>query len=40
MEIVEHTGHGIPTIISEYGKEAFEINDTYLKVTIPFKNPF
>lgn len=36
MGIVEHTGHGIPTIISEYGKEAFEINDTYLKVTIQF----
>ena len=36
MGIVEHTGHGIPTIISEYGKEAFEITDSYIKVIIPF----
>ena len=36
LDIVEHTGHGIPTIIARYGKEAFEISDNYIIVTIPF----
>ncbi len=35
-EYAEQTGHGIPTILSKYGKEAFKITDNYLKVTIPF----
>lgn len=34
---VEQTGHGVPLIISNYGKQAFEIMDNYLNVTIPFK---
>ena len=33
---VEHTGYGVSTIISKYGKEAFEIFDNYIRVTIPF----
>ena len=36
LGIVEHTGHGVPTIISKYGKEAFEVSDNYIKVVIPF----
>lgn len=36
MGIVEHTGHGIPTIIKRYGRQAFEIKDNYIKVIIPF----
>ena len=36
LGIVEHTGHGVPTIISKYGKEAFEILDNYIRITIPF----
>ena len=36
MDLVEHTGHGIPTIISKYGEGAFEIGESYLNVTIPF----
>lgn len=36
LGIVEHTGHGIPTIISKYGKEVFEISDNHIKVIIPF----
>lgn len=36
LGIVEHTGHGIPKIISKYGKEAFDIHDTYINVVIPF----
>ena len=36
LDIVDHTGHGIPIIVEKYGKEAFEINDNYIMVTIPF----
>ena len=36
MGLVEHTGHGIPTIVKKYGKEVFEIKDTYIKCVIPF----
>lgn len=36
LNIVEHTGHGIPIIISKYGKEAFDIQSNYILVTIPF----
>ncbi|MDO4982875.1 MAG: putative DNA binding domain-containing protein [Eubacteriales bacterium] len=36
MDITEHTGHGVPTIIERYGKEAFEITDSSIKCTIPF----
>ena len=36
MNISEHTGHGIPVIVSKYGKEAFEITNNYINVTIPF----
>ncbi len=36
LGIVEHTGHGIPVIISKYGKEVFDIQDSYINVVIPF----
>ena len=36
LGIVEHTGHGIPKIIEKYGKEAFDIHDTYINVILPF----
>lgn len=36
LGIVEHTGHGIPMIVSKYGKDAFSIHDSYIDVTIPF----
>lgn len=36
LEYVEQTGHGIPEIISHYGKEAFDVNDHYINVIIPF----
>lgn len=36
LDIVEHTGHGIPTIIEKYGKDVFEISENYIMVTIPF----
>ena len=36
MGLAEHTGHGIPTIIKEYGKDIFEIENNYIKCVIPF----
>ena len=33
---VEQTGHGIPLIISNYGKPAFDIMENFINVTIPF----
>ena len=36
MGLTEHTGHGIPTIISKYGKDVFDITDSYIKCVIPF----
>lgn len=32
----EHNVHGVPKIVSKYGKEAFEFNGSTIKVTIPF----
>lgn len=32
---VEQTGHGIPLIVSNYGKQAFDIMSNYVNVTIP-----
>ena len=36
MNLTEHTGHGIPVILSKYGEEAFDIGDSYVIVTIPY----
>lgn len=36
MGLVEHTGHGIPTIVERYGEEALEIETNYIKCTIKF----
>jgi predicted HTH transcriptional regulator len=33
---VEQTGHGIPLIISNYGKQAFDIMENFINVTIPY----
>ncbi len=32
----EHTGHGVPIIVREYGQEAFDINPGYVRVTLKF----
>ena len=37
MGLTEHTGHGIPTIVEKYGKNVFEIQNDYIKCTIPFE---
>ena len=36
MGLVEHTGHGIPSITGKYGTEVFDITDQYIRCTIPF----
>lgn len=36
LDIVDHTGHGIPIIVERYGKDVFSINDNYILITIPF----
>ena len=36
LDIVDHTGHGVPIIIEKYGREAFDISDNHIIVTIPF----
>lgn len=36
MNLTEHTGHGVPAILSRYGERAFDIGETYILVTIPF----
>ena len=34
---VEQTGHGIPLIVNNYGKQAFDIMPNYVNVTIPLR---
>ena len=36
LNYTERTGHGVPSIIKNYGKEAFTISDDYVIVTLPF----
>lgn len=36
LDFAERTGHGIPQIISKYGKEAFKITDSFILVTLPY----
>lgn len=39
--IVERSGHGIPTIIKAYGKDAIKIGENFITVVIPFRDdPF
>jgi len=36
LEIVEHLGSGVPRIVNAYGKEAFEIRDSYIRIIFRF----
>lgn len=36
LGFVEQTGHGVPLIISRYGREAFFISENFITVTFPF----
>ena len=40
LEIVEQLGSGIPRIIEAYGRKAFEICKSYLRVVMPYAKPF
>lgn len=35
LDYVEQTGHGVPLIISKYGREAFDITENFITVTLP-----
>jgi predicted HTH transcriptional regulator len=37
---VEQTGHGVPLIVGNYGKQAFDLMDNYVNVVIPFNKAF
>jgi len=36
LDIVEQTGHGVPIVVDKYGESAFEFDDNFIIVTIPF----
>ena len=36
LGMTEQSGHGVPTIVRSYGREAFDISDNGVTVTIPF----
>lgn len=35
LDYIEQTGHGVPLIISRYGKNVFDITENFITVTIP-----
>ena len=35
LDYIEQTGHGIPLIVSTYGREVFDITENFITVTIP-----
>ena len=35
LDYIEQTGHGVPLIVSRYGKEAFDVTENFITVTIP-----
>ena len=39
LEIVEHLGSGVPRILSKYGREAFEIRKSSVRVIFRFAKP-
>lgn len=36
LDIAEHNGHGIPTVLKAYGESVFDIQEDYVNVVIPF----
>ncbi len=37
--IVEHSGHGVPIVVREYGENAYTFSQNMITVTIPFNKP-
>lgn len=35
LDYIEQTGHGVPLIVSRYGREVFDITENFVTVTIP-----
>ncbi len=38
LNYIEQTGHGVPLIVSKYGRQAFDITENFITVTIPLHN--
>ncbi|MBP5162917.1 MAG: putative DNA binding domain-containing protein [Spirochaetales bacterium] len=36
LNMVEQTGHGVPLIVSKYGRQAFDLGENHITVRIPF----
>jgi predicted HTH transcriptional regulator len=39
LEMVEQLGSGVPRILKAYGKEAFEVRDSFIRITLPYSEP-
>lgn len=37
LDYIEQTGHGVPLIVSKYGRSAFDITENFITVTIPLR---
>ena len=35
LDYIEQTGHGVPLIVSRYGREVFDITENFITVTLP-----
>lgn len=40
LGIVEELGSGVPRILKAYGKDVFQINESFIRVTLPFAKGF
>lgn len=38
LDYIEQTGHGVPLIVSRYGREVFDISENFITVTIPLNH--
>ena len=38
LDYIEQTGHGVPLIVSRYGREVFDISENFITVTILLKH--
>lgn len=38
LDYIEQTGHGVPLIVSRYGREVFDISENFVTVTIPLNH--
>ena len=38
LDYIEQTGHGVPLIVSKYGRNVFDITENFITVTIPLIN--